>query len=98
MVTVPRQLPLRNEVWPDGPVRVLSRPQPASVTATRNASTYFARPVMRLLLPEPLRLRTRVQQQTDRSADRNPERARHPSPLGASPVELGGPPDGSRVL
>src|SRR5919197_5110848 len=98
MVTVPRQVPLRNDVWPDGPVGVLSRPQPASVAATRNASTHFARLVMRLLLPEPLALGTTVRRQTDRSADRNPVRARHPSPLGASPVELGGPPDESRVL
>ena len=52
MVTVPRQVPLRNDVWPDGPVGVLSRPQPASVAATRNASTYFARLVMRLQLEE----------------------------------------------
>src|SRR5262245_61166223 len=73
IVTVPRQVPVRNEVGPDGAVGVLSRPQLESATRGKTAIANFAALVMRSLLPEPPAEETRLRQRTGRPADRNPE-------------------------
>src|SRR5262245_23252096 len=55
IVTVPRQVPAKNDVCPDGPVGVGSRPQLASAEATRITSAQFAGLVIASLLPGPQR-------------------------------------------
>src|SRR5690606_23610371 len=51
MVTVPCEVPVRNEAWPDGAVGVASRPQLASAESTRIAIVCFAGLVIRSLPP-----------------------------------------------
>jgi hypothetical protein len=62
IVTVPRQVPVRNDVCPDGPVGVDSRPQLASAEATRIAIACFAGLVIPALLPGPWLRRATVPQ------------------------------------
>src|SRR5262245_10440861 len=66
IVTVPRHVPVKNEVGPDGAVGELSRPQFESATRGRIAIESFAALVMRLLLPEPPAEETRLRQRTGR--------------------------------
>src|SRR5262245_1916300 len=97
IVTVPRHVPVKNDVGPDGPVGVGSRPQLTSAEATRIAIACFARLGIPPSLPGPPTARAMVRRRIGRPADRNPVREPPPSPHVWRPVELDEPRDGSQA-
>src|SRR5262245_37957835 len=97
IVTVPRHVPVKNDVGPDGPVGVLSRPQLASAPATRIAIACFADLVIPSLLPGAWLPTAMVRRRIGRSADRNPVREQPRSLHVSRPVELDEPRDGSQA-
>jgi len=59
IVTVPRHVPVRNDIGPEGPVAVPSRPQLESAAAARVAAKSFAGPRTKRM-PRPCEPRRRL--------------------------------------
>src|SRR4029453_615721 len=97
IVTVPRHVPVKKDVGPDGPVGVGSRPQLTSAEATRIAIACFADLVIPSLLPGAWLPTAMVRQRIGRTVDRNPLRGPLQSRRASRPVELGVLRDGSRA-